>query len=237
VRRLAPALAIIPLLAISFLGGYYSGINNTAQGMQAQQEADNAIVITPILRIYDGNGRLLYEKVGDPPTHNLAHLFFINIAAHYKTDNNVFSIVMTTLDGSSATFYTYKHNGDYHLSVDDHTLWVVAGTDTNPPSYNDNTVSLAGYSEAKVANYYFDQTSNEWVMQITGTIIFNAAYNVTSVGLTVDAYGSGGQTNIDDPQTHQNRNILIFRDLLPTPIQVSNGDSISVQYEIHFKLP
>jgi len=231
---MALALAVIPLLLASFLGGYYSSINTTG----AQQEADNIIRIIPIVRIYDRNGNLIYEKIGDPPTHNLAHLFFINIAPRYKTDNTEFKITLTMLDGTTAFGLNPDSlKGQPSASIDDHTLWVVAGTDTNPPSYNDNTVTLAGSAEAKVANYYFDTTTNEWILKVSGTITFSNTYNITSVGLAVDVAGSYNAINIDDPSATPNANVLIFRDFLPQSISVNNGDSISVQYEIHFKLP
>jgi len=227
---------VIPLIALSFLGGYYSGINNTAQGMQAQQDtAENSIVITPILRIYDENGRLLYEKVGDPPTNNLAHLFFSTIAPGKRTDGTVFSFSITKFDGTAYTLYVndYDNSNDY-FPISEHSLWIVAGTGTGAASYNDYTMQLAADAEASLVDYYFDSTTNEWIMKISGTVTFSNSYNITEVGLTTDIIGWGDPLG---PDNYANQNVLVFHDLLPTAIQVANGDSISVQYEIRFKLP
>lgn len=225
-RVLAPAL-IIPLLILSFAGGYLA-----SRQLAGNNTRDNVIEIIPIVRIYK-DGNLIYEKVGDPPTNNLAHLFFVSFASRIKTDGSAFTIAATSLAGTAASL----DPDDTGRSPDEHYLWVLAGTDTNPPSYNDATMEIASYDEAKVVNYYFDSTTNEWVMQLTGTITFSATYNITSVGLATDSIGGTGDLEYHNPVSYPDKNLLIFRDLLPTPITVANGDSISVQYEIHFKLP
>ena len=228
-RVLAPVL-FIPLVVLSFLGGYMLAPRNTTD-TSMQTTTENAIVITPILRIYDENGRLIYEKVGDPPTNNLAHLFFSAIAPRYDTSGAAFVIGVARLDGNSDNLDPDATYGP----IDSHTLWVLAGTGTNPPSYSDYTMTGITAGEAKVANYFFDTTTNEWVLQVTGTITFSSSFNVTEVGLAVDY--ADGTNAIGSPTNYPGDNILIFRDVLPTPVQVNNGDSISVQYEIRFKLP
>ena len=226
-RRLAPAL-IIPLIIISFVGGYMLAPSNTTD-TSMQTQPGNVITITPILRVYDEAGNLIVEKVGDPPTDNLAHLFMLTIAPRYKTDGTSFTISTVKFDGTAVSIDPGSAAPAYQ-----HTLWIVAGTDTNPPSYSDYTMQLAAVGEAKTINYYFDSTTNEWVLQVTGTLTFSASYNITSVGLTTDVRGS----SIYAPASGTaEENLLVFRDLLPQSIQVQNGDSISVQYEIRFKLP
>lgn len=227
-RRLAPLL-IIPILMLSFMAGYYHGRPDYMQG-----QAENVITITPILRIYNNDGVLLYEKVGDPPTDNLAKLFLWQVAGRYNTDGTGFTMTAQALDGTARSL----DPDGLSIAGEEHTAWVLAGTGTTPPSRQDYTISMAGYGEAKVLALFFDSTTNEWVLQLTGVVSFSAAYNITEVGLAVDTFGYGGNTNeIQDPSTAPANNFLVFRDLLPQPIQVTNGDSLTIQYELRVKLP
>ena len=189
----------------------------------------NTITITPIMRIYK-DGVLFYEKKGDPPTNMLVHLFMFMIAPRYTTDGSATVFNIISINGNSWSF-----NPGIEV-VDEHTAWVIAGTGTNPPAYTDTSMEIVGFGEARLANYYFDSTNKEWVIQISGSILFDGSYNITEVGLTVDVADklSG---KIDSPGSAPARNILVFRDLLPSPITVSNGDSITVQYELRIKLP
>ena len=139
---------------LSFLAGYQTG---TQDYYLAGYQPDNVITITPILRIYNSNGELLYEKIGDPPTDNLAKLFLWQVAGRYNTDGTGFTMTAQALDGTAKSL---DPDGTY-IAGDEHTAWVLAGTGTNPTSRQDYTVTLAAYGEAKVLSLFFDSTTNE----------------------------------------------------------------------------
>ena len=226
---LARALAAAVLVALVVVGlaltPQVNNVNNTSS-------PDSAIRIIPIVQVYR-NGELIYTKVGDPPTNNLAAIFFSAIAPRYKTDGTAFSITITAMDGTAGAL-----NPASNTMIDEHTLWVIAGTGNNPPAYTDYSMNLAGYGEAQVVNYYYNSTAKAWILEVSGSITFSTSANITEVGLATDILGSASissqfQNPADDPAA----NLLVFRDTLPSPIKVSNGDSITIKYTIMFVFP
>ena len=200
-------------------------------------EPDGAIRIIPVLEVYK-NGVKVYEKTGDPPTHNLAMLFFLVVAPRDSVDGTDFQFTVTMMDGTGKTVGAdHGLNGVNYDTVDDHTLWVLAGSGTGTPSYNDYTMNILGYGEAKAVSFSYNDTSKAWTLEIAGTVQFSSATNITDVGLAVDVAGSNQYYNVDNPADYPDRNVLIFHDKLPSPISVNNGDSITIKYTIMFVFP
>lgn len=213
-------LLAIPILALVIAG---IGLN-----MYNHPENTAGITVVPTLRVYK-DGVLVYEKRGDPPTYNLVHLFFAVIAPRYYTSGNEFKVTVSKMDGNG-----YTLNPDYNYNCKSgveqaHSGWVIAGTGQNAPSPADTSMQMASYGEAKVVDY--KQLDNKtWVIIVSGSITFSGEYNITEIGYSADIDG----TSVESPPGN---NLLLFRDMLSTPIHVKNGDSITVQYEIRISLP
>jgi len=224
-RRL---LYAIPLLAAIALAAGLGGLMlNTDQAGQNQM-ADPAIEIIPILRVYK-DGNLVYEKEGDPPTNNLALLFYAAIAPAAKTDGSANVITITAMDGSANALDPDNAYG----AVKGHKLWAVVGTGTTPAGPSDYSMQTVGYGEAKLVSLYYDDNATAWHMVVTAAVTLSTGANITEVGLAADALSN----TIYDPANGPAYNALLFRDLLPQPIAAQAGDVIEVQYEIIIDLP
>ena len=221
-RRLY-ALLIIPLL-LGLTFGY--GLGYTTWGEKANL-AENSIVVTPVLRVYK-NGELILEKVGDPPTDNLALLWLFTVAPPTDTAGN--SVVVTLVDFTGAGDSFTANVTD----VQDPRLLVLAGTGTAAPSYNDYTMQAVAWAEAQLVSLSFDTTNTAWVMQITGAITFSASATISEVGLAVEIYNG---THTDPLGTGATFLYLVFRDVLAQSISVVNGDVLEIQYTITVDLP
>jgi len=223
-RILAPLL--ITLVALSgFLAGYQIG------QPAATENAEPNIQIIPIVRVYH-NGELAYEKVGDPPTNNLALLFMLTVMPKTKVDGTGATVALTNMLGSA-----WNGDPDVQYYIDEHTAWIVLGTGTTPPAPTDATMQAVAAGEAKLVNMWFDENTTAWHMVISAGVQLANAYNITEIGWAVDVAYVAYAASIDDPMTSPGRNVLVFRDLLPQPIQAQAGDVIEVQYEIVIDLP
>lgn len=100
------------------------------------------------------------------------------------------------------------------------------------PSLSDYTL---GNEVVKFCIQDADITVNgsDMIVDVFGFYTFDAAYNITEVGL------SYYMADVSDPAVALNDefNILVFHDVLPTPIQVNAGDGITVHYYIYLDNP
>ena len=203
-RRVAPALAIIPLVVLSFLGGYWAGRPDylvgpyEGRGIQVQ------------LEVYK-NGKLVYVDHDDPATKNFLLLFgsWLFVVTEGANGNVVKEDGTTT---NLNLVYDMSTLGSVVVEVSDgagnfsRTMYVLPGN-----------VYRALVSDSNVV-------VGDNFIQVSGSITMTTSTNITWVGL------SWVITSEANPQP--NNMVLIFADELSTPIQVNANDVITVVYKI-----
>ena len=138
------------------------------------------------------------------------------------------SVTLVTTGGS--TFSTSVPNPLYVLdSSNDDNYGIQIGTGTTAPAITDFSLkqlipngTSAGqmqYGAVSVMSPVINTTNNTGYVAITRAFTNNSGGNITvsEVGVVISPYG---------------HNTLIIHDLLPTPITVPNGSTLSIAYEI-----
>ncbi len=201
-----------------------------AAGIASQRVLDGAIdslgksiEITPVLRIYR-DGTLVYEKIGDPPTENLARILAVILTPSQQQ--------LITLDNHGVTL----NHGDqrdalvgqsYYPRVASAGPLVLAGYLLGPALPTVHNFTVVGEAPATVLYIgWSDEGFTEFIIKIKGTIAFNTNTTINTVGLAIQPVVDGAR-----------RKILVFVDKLPQPISVTNTDSLTVVYEIRIKWP
>jgi len=231
VKRRLLAIPILLAVALSLGLAYW-------QAQPAPQQQAQAIQIIPILHVYK-NGKLIYTKIGDPPTKNLAMALLITLIPQSDTSGNHQTLKFLKMDGNSWTYdptkivYNYNTGSKYPGSIGDHSLWVLAGSSNQPPSPNDYKIENAIAGEAKLVSLSYNSTTQVLDFVISGSVQANSNTTLYEVGLASDfPY----DTSIDNPAQHPDHGILLFRDVIPNGIAVHNGDIVQIEYEIQIVL-
>lgn len=187
----------------------------------------DAIKVIPEVKVYK-NGELVYHKIGDPPTDNLAMLWILMVAPETDVNGANVAIALTDVTGAADTYYP----ANLAITIDP-ALWVAIGTGTAAPSYQDTSLQWAGAAKAQLVSLTWDATNTAWVMQITGAITVGSAVTISEVGLIAEL-------NENDPTTDptvETDAYLVFRDVLSQSISAVAGDVIEVQYTITIDFP
>jgi len=189
-----------------------------------------ALIPALSIEVYDSSGNLKYSytKVGDPPTKNLLlwilHTFWQNRA------NKEFLVPSWTAEtgtsGTPADGY-YCHGGrDTTVSgVSYMTMKIAIGTGTTPPTINDYKLEYKT-AEFGVSRYLFAYNDTHMWIYIRGVYTATASISFQEVGLFGYFYYA---INYNDYW------IMLFRDVLPNPISLNQGDSMIIGYYIYVR--
>ena len=198
-------------LAVAVIAGYMLGAvlpmhAPTRGGLEAQANV--------ILQVYR-NGQLVYVKQGDPAVNNLLKVLQ-NIL-----DKSADGVSAIDIYGNSRSF------GDY---FEDYVGTIVIG-DTPGVSRDTNTFSTI---YATVLPDELTTSSNDTGVYfiVGGSYTLptdHSAINVTAVGLAI------ADANTDSGTATAGYNpVLIFADMLSSPVTLNPGDTIHVRYIIQF---
>ncbi|MEB2836032.1 MAG: hypothetical protein GSR80_000044 [Desulfurococcales archaeon] len=215
-RVLAALLAAIA--AVSVAGAYWAAL-----AQHGPEPSASVMELKPVLRVYK-NGKLVYEKIGDPPLEN-----FGKVLAAILTDQQ------QTLIATGGSGYTLGHgqSADALVGKADGTGTpsqppvILVGTITGSVTYNTYKLDTVA-SSAQVQTDYIGWNSNNtvFIIRVKAALTFSGNYSINAIGLEIRPAIDGGT-----------RPILVFADKLPNPINVTNTDSLSVVYEIDIEWP
>ncbi len=198
-RVLAPAL-LVPIILVSFLGGYLAGrpdyymASNEGQGIRVE------------LYLYR-NGELVYYDPDDPATKQ-----FTQLIAELIAGDQVSGIL--TVDGISTSNIAQSSRPGY----------VFISYDNVNYTYTMNTLP-ANIEIGQIGSGAVTFDDNQKSVTLSAVINIQLGGNITAVGLYTKLSMYTGSSAAD-------RNILLFYDPLPTPINVQAGDVVTVVYRI-----
>jgi len=184
------------------------------------------------IKVINENGKCIYYR------RYRSRSFVIGFLNVLFTNLSGQTITMTNTSGSSYTTSTIDAMAVTESSNNDN-YGIQIGTGTTEPSITDTRLSLlitngtgAGqmqYGGVSVTSAVTNTTNNTGYITVTRTFTNNsgASITVSEVGLVA---WSGTKTSSSGTETNQF--YLILHDLLPTPITVPNGSSLSISYEI-----
>ena len=184
------------------------------------------------IKVINENGKCIYYR------RYRSRSFVIGFLNVLFTNLSGQTITMTNTSGSSYTTSTIDAMAVTESSNNDN-YGIQIGTGTTEPSITDTRLSLlitngtgAGqmqYGGVSVTSAVTNTTNNTGYITVTRTFTNNsgASITVSEVGLVA---WSGTKTSSSGTGTNQY--YLIIHDLLPTPITVPNGSSLSISYEI-----
>jgi len=180
------------------------------------------------IKVINKDGKCLYYRRYRSRSFTVA---FINVL---YCDLSGQSVTQINTSGVSYSVGT-NDSMDVNDGSNDNNFGIQIGTGTIAPSITDTRLSQlitngtgAGqmqYSAVSVTGPVVNTTNNTGYVTITRTFTNNSGASITVSEVGVVAYSGGfsGQSN---------QYFLIIHDLLPTPITVPNGSSLSISYEI-----
>jgi len=171
---------------------------------------------------------------------------------HYRSRSFVIGfldVIFSNLSGQSIQNYNtsgsaYNVQPADTMSVNDgsndNSYGIQIGTGTTTPTITDTRLSLliengtgAGqmqYGGVNITGAVTNTSNNTGYITVTRTFTNNSGASITVSEVGLVAYsGSASGTTIGNAS---NQMYLIIHDLLPTPITVPNGSSLSISYEI-----
>jgi len=180
------------------------------------------------IRVIDENGKCTYYRRYRSRSFVIGFLnvIFSNLSGQGVTNINTSGTQYTTTYGDSIYINDSSNDNSYGIQI---------GTGTTTPSIVDSRLSAlitngtgAGqmqYGGVNVTGAVTNTSNNTGYITVTRTFTNNsgASITVSEVGLVAWAGNWNGVSG---------QYYLIIHDLLPTPITVPNGSSLSISYEI-----
>jgi len=180
------------------------------------------------IKVTDENGKCIYYRRYRSRSFVIGFLnvIFTNLSGQGVTNTS-----------TNGTRYTANIEDEINVndSSNDDNYGIQIGTGTTTPSIVDSRLSSlitngtgAGqmqYGGVNITGAVTNTSNNTGYITVTRTFTNNsgASITVSEVGLVAWSGNSGTETN---------QYYLIIHDLLPTPITVPNGSSLSISYEI-----
>jgi len=178
------------------------------------------------IKVINEKGKCIYYR------HYRSRSFVIGFLNAIFSDLSGQGVTNTNTSGSQYT--TTQHEGfTVADGSNDNNYGIQIGTGTTTPAITDTRLSSlitngtgAGqmqYGGVNVTGAVTNTSNNTGYITVTRTFTNNsgASITVSEVGLVAFSTGFGS-----------NQYYLIIHDLLPTPITVPNGSSLSISYEI-----
>jgi len=180
------------------------------------------------IKIIDENGKCLYYRRYRSRSFVIGFLndFFATMAGQTITNTNTSDTSYTVSTIDQTIVQANSNNSAFGIQI---------GTGTTTPSITDSSLSLliangtgAGqmqYGGVNVTGAVTNTSNNTGYITVTRTFTNNSGSSITvsEVGIVAWSGNATGQSN---------QYYLIIHDLLPTPITVPNGSSLSISYEI-----
>ena len=180
------------------------------------------------IKVINESGKCIYYRRYRSRSFVIGFLnvIFTNLSGQGVTNINTTGGSYTILPGDAINVADSSNDNRYGIQI---------GTGTTAPSITDTRLSQlitngtgAGqmqYGGVNVTGAVTNTTNNTGYITVTRTFTNNsgASITVSEVGLVAYSGSSGSQSN---------QFYLIIHDLLPTPITVPNGSSLSISYEI-----
>jgi hypothetical protein len=165
----------------------------------------------------DGSLKQHYVKEGDLLLKNwiaLQQYWFM-----YNPDSNT-GINPKNTGGTVGDCSYWQTNGNSGYKAD-----IVLGNGTTSPAIDDYTLNnkLVTFD---ISSINIMTSGNDMNLSITGSWVADSSYNITEVGLEIRAYCGANAYPL-----------LIFRDVLATPITLNAQDTISVTYTLMYDNP
>jgi len=188
------------------------------------------------IRVIDENGKCIYYRRYRSRSFVIGFLnvIFSNLSGQTITNTN-----------TSGSQYTTSSNDDIAVndSSNDNRYGIQIGTGTTTPSIVDSRLSAlitngtgAGqmqYGGDNITGAVTNTSNNTGYITVTRTFTNNSGASITVSEVGLVAWSGNGSANIGGITYYQsNQYYLIIHDLLPTPITVPNGSSLSISYEI-----
>ncbi len=190
-------------------------------------------IATVTLQVYK-NGRLVYEKKGDPALENLLALLGELLDKDDGTLDNTFpfytvSGVSRFYWGSTTKYYVIRPGDGYGDGATSPHGVIVFGEDSTfrRTDYTMTTIHAIQYIDE------FQSVSNDTgIYLIVGGTYTNPASSTTNVTVSAVALGIYAYSISTTPTT--DKTWLLFKDVLASPVVLQPGDSIHVRYIISF---
>ena len=179
------------------------------------------------IKVIDGNGRCTYYRRYRSRSFvaNFLRTIFTNLSG--QEINNV------NTSGGSYTIY-FRDAIIVNDSSNDDSFGILIGTGTSAPSIIDSNLSQVisngasvgqmQYGAVSVTGAVTNTSTNSGYITVTRTFTNNSGSSITVSEVGLVAWSG------NDAQSNQY--YLIIHDLLPSPITVPNGSSLSISYEI-----
>jgi hypothetical protein len=180
------------------------------------------------IRVIDENGKCTYYRCYRSRSFVIGFLnaIFTNLSGQGVTNTNTSGSQYTTQYGDRIFVNDGSNDNNFGIQI---------GTGTTTPSIVDSRLSSlitngtgAGqmqYGGDNVTGAVTNTSNNTGYITVTRTFTNNSGSSIT-----VSEVGLVAWTGNGSPQSNQY--YLIIHDLLPTPITVPNGSSLSISYEI-----
>ena len=188
------------------------------------------------IKVINENGKCTYYRRYRSRSFVIGFLnaMFTNLSGQGITNTNTSGSQYTTEQVDQINVNDGSNDNNYGIQI---------GTGTTTPSIVDTRLSAlitngtgAGqmqYGGVNVTGAVTNTSNNTGYITVTRTFTNNsgASITVSEVGLVAWSGNSGGSIN-GTFYGSSNQYYLIIHDLLPTPITVPNGSSLSISYEI-----
>ena len=179
------------------------------------------------IKVIDGNGKCTYHRRYRSRSFvaNFLRVIFTNLSG--QEINNV------NTSGGSYTIY-FRDSMIVNDGSNDDRYGILIGTGTSAPTIIDDNLSQVISNGASVGQMQYGAVSVTGAVTNTST---NSGYftvsrtftNNSGSSITVSEVGLVAWTGGNSPN---NQFYLIIHDLLPSPITVPNGSSLTISYEI-----
>jgi hypothetical protein len=180
------------------------------------------------IKVIDRNGKCIYYR------RYRSRSFVANFLRVIYTNLSGVSINNVNTNGNSYSI-TPRDSIVVNAVANAEFFGIQIGSGTKPPSITDNSLSQVitsgtgvgqmQYGATSVTSPVINTSNNTGYIQITRTFTNNSGSSITvsEVGIVAYAEGYDGQSN---------QPYLIIHDLLPSPITVPNGSSLTIAYDI-----
>ena len=210
-------LAIGTLLGASLIHFLYS---NTTDGG----------ILTVRVKVYVDGSKVL-EKEVDSPVENFGKLMAAWLEMEY-TGGALHTVVFspTAVDGTTRTDYIrYMYDGTTTTASARYLFWLI--DDGTPVPFTRNMYTPLDADSTKyelkdsLSGYYVDQNGN--LVVFIQSEVFSPTQNITIEAISLlYTYNQGAITNANT--------VLLFYDLLGTPLSVQAGQSVQIEYDFIF---
>jgi len=177
-----------------------------------------------VIETKDRDGKVLkrIEKQGDALTLNFAKLLAMILVGTEELNTKNYANFIE-YGGSSETLII-GYSGYNFCYEECYEGYIEIGTGTSPPKPTDYKLeNLVKREYVKTINIIYGDNYIE--VAISGSITVNTEMDINEIGLTIRAQNNSGYL----------RYFLLARDVLPSPVHVTTGQTVTITYIFRFE--